>query len=74
MALVKVIEEAGQSTGHHLMVVVVVDELVPGATDTFAAEQGASGEAAEDLKNNSVCEAGQCVLLVAGHFHLVRVQ
>jgi hypothetical protein len=38
MALVKVIEEVGQSTRQHLMVVVVLDESVPGAIDTFVAE------------------------------------
>ena len=45
MALVGVIEEAGQSPGQHLMVVVVLDEAVPGVTYIFAAEQGAGGEA-----------------------------
>ena len=43
MALVDVIKEPGQSPGQHLMVVVVRDEAVLGATDTFAAEQGVSG-------------------------------
>ena len=38
MALVEVIEEAGQSPGQHLMVVVVLDEAVLGATDTLAVE------------------------------------
>ena len=41
MTLVHVIEEASQSLGLHLMIVVVRDEAVLGATDTFAAEQGA---------------------------------
>jgi hypothetical protein len=59
MALVEVIEEAGQSPGQHLMVVVVHDEAVPGMTDIFAAEQGAGGETAEDLDNDIVREAGQ---------------
>jgi len=36
------------------MVVVVLDEAVPGATNTFAAEQGVGGEAAEDLDNGIV--------------------
>jgi hypothetical protein len=36
---------------------VVGDEADLGAIDTFAAEQGASGEAAEDLQNNILCEA-----------------
>ena len=38
IAPVGVIEEACQSLGQHLMVVVVLDEAVPGVTDTFAAE------------------------------------
>ena len=38
MALVGVIEEASQCLGQHLMVVVVRDEAVLGAIDTFAAE------------------------------------
>ena len=58
MALVGVVEEAGQSPGQHLMVVVVLDEVVLGATDTFATEQGAGREAAEDLKNDIFREAG----------------
>ena len=58
MALVGVIEEAGQSLGQHLMVVVVLDEVVPGAIDTFAVEQGEGGEAVEDLDNGIVHESG----------------
>ena len=69
MALVDVVEEPGQSPGQHLMVVVVRDEAVPRATDTFVAEQGAGGEAAEDLKNDILREASQCVLLVGGLLH-----
>ena len=57
MALVKVIEEAGQSLGQHLMVVVVLDEAVLGVIDTFVVDQGASGEVAEDLDNGIVREA-----------------
>jgi hypothetical protein len=49
MALVGVIEEVSQSLGQHLMVVAVRDEMVPEAIDTFTAEQGADGEATEDL-------------------------
>jgi hypothetical protein len=74
MALVGVIEEAGQSSRQHLMVLVVLDEAVLGATDTFAAEQGANGEATEDLDNSIVCEAGQCVPLIGGLLHFVCVQ
>ena len=52
------------------MVIVVQDEAVPGATNTFVAEQGAGGEAAEDLQNNILCdEAGQCVPVVGGRLH-----
>ena len=39
------------------MVVGVQDEVFPGAIDIFVAEQGASGEAAEDLKNEILREA-----------------
>ena len=38
IALVGVVEEACQSLRQHLMVVVVLDEAVLGATDTFAVE------------------------------------
>ena len=40
------------------MVVVVLDEVVPGAIDTFAVEQGEGGEAVEDLDNGIVHESG----------------
>ena len=66
IALVDVVEEACHILGQHLMVVVVLDKVVLGATDTFAAEQGAGGEAVADLKNGTLCEAGQCVPLVEG--------
>ena len=58
MALVNVEEEPDQSLGQHLMVVIVRDEAVLGATNTFIAEQGAGGEVAEDLKNEILREAG----------------
>ena len=74
MALVDVKEEPGQSLGQHLMVVVVLDEVVPGAIDTFAVEQGVGREAAEDLDNGIVREASQCVPLVGGLHHFVYVQ
>ena len=51
------------------MVVVVLDEAVLGATNTFAAEQGAGREAVEDLDNGIVREASQCVPLVEGLLH-----
>ena len=66
IALVGVIEEACQILGQHLMGVVVLDEAVLGATDTFAAEQGAGEEATEDLESDILCEAGQCVPLARG--------
>ena len=45
------------------------DEAVLRAIDTFAAEQRAGGEAVEDLENDILCEAGQCVPLSGGlHF------
>ena len=53
------------------MVVGVRDEVFLGATDTFTVEQGAGGEAAEDLNNGIIYEAGQCVLLVEGLLHFV---
>ena len=56
------------------MVVGVRDEVFLGAIDTFAAEQGAGGEAAKDLQNDILCEAGQCVPLVGGLLHFVSVQ
>ena len=53
---------------------VVQDEVFLGAIDTFAAEQGVGGEAAEDLKNEILHEVGQYVPLVGGLFHFVSVQ
>jgi hypothetical protein len=51
---------------------VVGDEAVLGATNTFATEQGAGGEATEDLENNILYEAGQCVPLARGLLHFVE--
>ena len=73
IAPVAIVEEACQSLGQHLMVVVVLDEAVPGATDTFVAEQGLGGEAVEDLDNGIILEASQCVPLVGGLLHFVSV-
>jgi hypothetical protein len=42
-----VVEEASHSLGQHLTV--VRDEVLLGVTNTFAGEQGAGGEVAEDL-------------------------
>ena len=55
------------------MVVVVLDEAVLGVTDTFTVEQGAGREAMEDLNNDIICEAGQCVPLIGGLLHFVCV-
>jgi hypothetical protein len=74
ISLVSVIEEACHILGQHLMVVVVLDEVVPRAIDTFAAEQGAGGEVVEDLANDIVREAGQCTPLVGGLLHFICVQ
>jgi DNA-binding transcriptional regulator LsrR (DeoR family) len=52
---------------------VVRDESFLGATDTFAVEQGASMEAAEDLNKDIIHEASQCVPLVGGLLHFVSV-
>ena len=53
------------------MVVVVRDEVVLRAIDTFAAEQGACGKVAEDLNNGIICEASQFVSLVRGLLHFI---
>ena len=74
IALVGVVEEACHILGQHLMVVVVLDEVVPAATDTFTAEQEANGEAVEDLDNVIIHEADPCVHLVGGLLHFVSVQ
>ena len=71
MAIHTIIEEASHSLGQQLMV--VQDEASLGATDTFAAEQGAGGEAMEDLDKDIVHEAGQCVPLVGGLLHFISV-
>ena len=55
------------------MVVGVRDEVFLGATDTFVVEQGADREAAEDLKNEILHEADQCVPLVGSLLHFVSV-
>ena len=51
------------------MVVVVRDEVVPRVIDTFVAEQGANREVTEDLNNDIVHEASQCIPLVGGLLH-----
>jgi hypothetical protein len=56
------------------MIVGVWDEVYLGATNTFAVEQGAGGEATEDLENDILREAGQCVPLVGGLLHFISVQ
>ena len=67
IVVLTVVEEAGHSLGQHLTV--VGDGALPGATDTFAGEQGVDGEAAEDLQNKILCEAGQCVPVVGDRLH-----
>ena len=57
IAPVAVVEEACHNLGQHLMVAVVLDEVVIGVIDTIIVEQGACGEAAEDLDNSIVREA-----------------
>ena len=74
IALISIVEEAYQSSGQHLMVVVVLDEAVLGASDIFAAEQEAGREAAEDLYNGIIREASQCIPLVGGLLHFINVQ
>ena len=54
IALVSVLEEACHILGQHLMVVVVLDEAVLGAIDTFAAKQEAGRETMEDPNNDIV--------------------
>ena len=49
------------------------DEASLGAIDTFAAEQGVGREVAEDLENDILHEAGQCIPLVGGLLHFVNV-
>jgi hypothetical protein len=56
------------------MVVGVQDEVFRGATNRFIVEQGAGGDVAEDLKNDILCEADQCIPLVGGLLHFVSVQ
>ena len=51
------------------MVVGVQDEVFPGATDTFTAEQGAGREVVEDLQNKILYEAGLCVPIIGGRLH-----
>ena len=64
-----IVEEASHSLGHPLMV--VRDEASLGATDTFAAKQGAGGEAVEDLDKDIIHEASQCVPLIGGLLHFI---
>ena len=73
IAVLIVVEEAGHSLGQLLMVVGVRDEVVLGATNTLATEQGGGREVAEYLNNDIVCEAGQRIPLVGGLLHFVSV-
>ena len=56
------------------MVVGGLNEVFLGVTDKFAAEQGADGEVVEDIENDILHEAGQCVPLVGGLLHFISVQ
>ena len=47
IAVLTIVEEAGHSLRQHL--IVVRDEALPGATDTFVGELGAGKEVVEDL-------------------------
>ena len=69
LAIDSIIEGADHSLGHQLMV--VQDEASLGARDTFAEEQGAGGEVAEDLHKDIVHKASQCNPLVGGLLHFV---
>ena len=53
-----VIEEVGHSLEQILMVIGVWDKAFPGATDTFAVEQGGGGEATEYLDKDIIHEVG----------------
>jgi hypothetical protein len=48
----------------------VRDEVVPGATNTLAAAQGADSEVAEDEDQDMVCEDGHSVHLIGDLLHL----
>jgi hypothetical protein len=56
ITILTIVEEADHSLGQHLMV--VRDKALLGVTNTFAGEQGVSGEVAEDLQNNILYEVG----------------
>ena len=58
IAVLTIVEEVGHSLGHLLMVVGVRDEVFPRVIDTFVVEQGAGGEAVDDLIKGIVREAG----------------
>jgi hypothetical protein len=51
---------------------VVGDEAVSGMIDTFTTEQGVGGDAAEDLENDTLCEAGHCVRPARSLLHFVE--
>ena len=48
---------------------VVGDEALLGAIDTFVGEQGADEEAAEDHQNSILGEGGQCIPVVGGRLY-----
>ncbi len=55
------VEEAGQRLRQLLAVLTVGDEVAPGPADALEAAHGADGEAAEDLDDEVVGEAGRRV-------------
>jgi hypothetical protein len=67
IVVLTIVEEDSHRVGRHLMV--VGDEAVLGAIDTFAGEQGADQEVAENVKKEIVCEASHYVPLVRGCLH-----
>ena len=52
IVVLTVVEEAGHSLRHLLMVIGVLNEVFLGVTYTFVVEQGAGGEVVEDLEND----------------------
>jgi hypothetical protein len=71
MAIYNIVEEASHSLGQQLMV--DQDEALLGVINIFVAEQGVGGEAVEDLNNDIIHEAGQCIPLIGGLLHFISV-
>ena len=60
------VEESGENLGQLLTILRSEDEAIPGAIDTLAATQGASGEVAKDENLDMVYEDGHFISLVGG--------